>query len=101
MSFENRYIYHIVVLVYKALSHLTPLYIINLLESSSLSSIHLRLSNQCNLSYASLKTPKTNDMLSTFLKQDRDVIPIEFKQTNSLNSFKVLYKKYLFQVQSG
>ena len=104
MSFKNRCNYHTGVLVYKALNHLTPSYITELLESASFNSIRLRSSYQYKLSYASLKTPKTNYMLSTFSKRGRDIwniIPIEIKQTKSLNSFKFLFKKYLLQIQSG
>ena len=60
MSFENRCKYHTGVMVYKALTHLTPSYITQLLTSASTSSIYLRPSNQYKLCYASLKTPKTN-----------------------------------------
>jgi len=89
-------------MVYKALNHLTHSYITQLLKSASSTSIRLRSSNQYKLSYASLKTPKTNYMLSTFSKRGRDVwniVPKEIKQTHSLKTFKFLYKKYLLQLK--
>jgi len=91
MSFKNRCNYHTGVLVDKALNHLTLSYITEILESASFNSIHLRSSYQYKLSYASLKTPKTNYMLSASSKRGRDIwnsIPLRIKQTNSLNSFK-------------
>ena len=66
MSFKNRCNYHTGVLVYKALNHLTPSYITELLESASFNFIRLRSSYQYKLIKPLQKIRKQTICLALF-----------------------------------
>ena len=104
LTFENRCKYHSGVMVYKALNNLTPIHISNMftsLSSSSTRSLRSAINGNIATTY---KIPRTNYLLHTFSSRGKDTwnsIPIHIKHKDSLRSFKISYKDYLFQVQSG
>ena len=95
-TFNNRCKYHTAVLVYKIVNNMSPSYLT--VSVSNNVSYNLRSKSHKDLVLSS--RPKTNYFKDTFQHYSMTIwnsIPLNIRNTSTLNSFKTIYRRYLLQ----
>ena len=100
MSFDNRCMYHVAVLVFKTLNNMAPSYMTELLKLSCNTAYNLR--SKTNKDIVLFSTPRTNYYKDTFEYYGMTTwnsIPISIRNLEKIDSFKSNYKQFLLQKQ--
>ena len=98
---KYRIIFKVLLITFKAIHGLAPVYISELISirDVSLSRYCLRLTNSLTLNYPALKSRKTLGDRSFFVAAPKlwNELPNDIRDLNSINSFKTTIKTYLFR----
>ena len=98
---KYRIIFKVLLITFKAIQGLAPVYISELISirDVSLSRYCLRLTNSLTLNYPALKSRKTLGDRSFFVAAPKlwNKLPSDIRDFNSINSFKTAIKTYLFR----
>ena len=98
---KYRIIFKVLLITFKAIHGLAPVYISELISirAVSLSRYCLRLTNSLTLNYPALKSRKTLGDQSFFVAAPKlwNELPSDFRDLNSINKFKTAIKTYPFR----
>ena len=101
LPFKYRIILKVLLITFKAIHGLAPVYISELISirDVSFSRYCLRLTNSLTLNYPALKSRKTLGDRSFFVAAPKlwNKLPSDIRDLNSINSFKTAIKTYLFR----
>ena len=101
LQFSSRCKYHTAVLAYKIINDMAPIYLKESIKLCNNNTYNLRSTSHRDILL--LSTPRTNylkDTFKYFAMVIWNTIPQDIRDTRSLNSFKISYKKYLMVCQS-
>ncbi len=101
LTFEDRCVYHMGLLIYKCKNKLVPKYLSDLITFSNNERYSLRSIERNDL--VQIK-PRTNYMKDTFSYSSTEIwknIPLRIRNCSSVTSFKNNYKKLLLQIQNN